>query len=87
MIALSQGTSFNLAFVCQVLLFVFIVALIMSVGKRIVKARAQKEYEEELMRKQQLEIQRRMLQQMQQQTQMTQEQMQYIASQQNHGQN
>jgi hypothetical protein len=87
MIGLSQQASVNLAFACQVLLYVFILALIFSIGKRIVRARAKKTFEEELMRKQALEIQKRMLEQMEQQTQLTEQQAQYIANQQNLGQN
>jgi hypothetical protein len=87
MIGLSQQASVNLAFACQVLLYVFILALIFSIGKRIVRARAKKTFEEELMRKQALEIQKRMLEQMEQQTQLTEQQAQFIATQQNPGQN
>ena len=87
MIGLSQQASLDLAFACQVLLCVFILALIFSIGKRIVRARAKKTFEEELMRKQALEIQKRMLEQMEQQTQLTEQQAQFIATQQNPGQN
>jgi hypothetical protein len=87
MIGLSQQASLDLAFACQVLLYVFILALIFSIGKRIVRAIAKKTFEEELMRKQALEIQKRMLEQMEQQTQLTEQQAQFIATQQNPGQN
>jgi hypothetical protein len=77
----------DLALLCQVLLYVFIVALVLSIGRRVVKARAEKQIEEELMRKQQLEIQRRMLEQMEHQTQLSSDQIQFISGQQTQGRN
>lgn len=85
--SLTQQTYINLAFACQVLLVVFVFLLVVSVGKRIIKARAQKQIEEELVRKQQLEIQARMLAQMEQQTHMTEEQLQLISVKQQQGLN